>query len=143
MTLDSVGHIPVLAAELLKELEVGGDQVVLDATVGLGGHSLRILEALGPGGRLIGVDRDETILARAQERLAQFAGRFSLHHERFSRLDAVFEREGIVGVDAIVADLGVNSAQLDDPSRGFSFREDGSPSLEIYQIGVRLGRACR
>jgi 16S rRNA (cytosine1402-N4)-methyltransferase len=96
---------------------------IVDATVGLGGHAEAILEHLGAEGELIGVDRDAELLAQAERRLARFGRAARLVHARFSHLREVLGGTGHGQVDGILLDLGICSAQLDDPKRGLSFRE--------------------
>jgi len=124
-------HIPVLAEALLEQLALPPGGIVVDATVGLGGHSARLLEKLGKAGRLIGLDVDEGNLAVAKERLAAWAGQVVFQRRSFGELRAVLNELGIPGVHAIVADLGVSSNQLLDPSRGLSFAEDGPLDMRL------------
>ncbi len=107
------------------------DAVVLDATVGLGGHAERILGTLGREGRLVGLDVDDSNLARAAERLAPWAERVLLRRANFSEVRAVLDEAGIPTVHAIVADLGVSSNQLADPNRGLSFNADGPLDMRL------------
>lgn len=94
----------------------------LDGTVGGGGHAARILGASGPDGYLVGFDQDAMAIEAARERLAEFAGRFELHHANYAR---VGELVAVGSCDGILLDLGVSSPQLDRPERGFSFMADG------------------
>jgi 16S rRNA (cytosine1402-N4)-methyltransferase len=106
--------------------------VYCDATVGLAGHAAAILEASGPDGRLLGVDRDGDALSLAGENLAAFdGGRWSLHHAPFSRLREVLDGAGVEACDGVLADLGVSSMQIDEPDRGFSFRERGPLDMRM------------
>ena len=128
------GHRPVLLEEAISALSIRADGVYLDGTFGRGGHSAEILKALGPQGRLIAIDRDPE--AVAQGRLWQQAGagrdgRFVIEHEWFSALDRVLDEHGVAAVDGILLDLGVSSPQLDDPSRGFSFKADGPLDMRM------------
>jgi 16S rRNA (cytosine1402-N4)-methyltransferase len=124
-------HIPVLADALLEHLALPQGGTVVDATVGLGGHAIRVLDKLGKEGRLIGLDVDEANLNVARERLSLWADRVVLRRRNFSELRAVLNELGIPGVHAIVADLGVSSNQLLDPGRGFSFAEDGPLDMRL------------
>lgn len=116
---DSVYHAPVLAAEVVELL--AGARSVLDGTLGGGGHSHALLEA---GANVTAVDRDPQAIAAARRRLAEYeqAGRFRTVLGNYADLDSVPELDG-VRFDGILLDLGVSSHQLDDPARGFSFRE--------------------
>jgi len=118
-------HQPVLASEALEALAIRPDGVYVDGTFGRGGHSRAILERLGPAGRLIAFDRDPQAQAAAQ---AIADPRFHFHRVPFSALSAVLGEEKVNGM---LFDLGVSSPQLDDPSRGFSFRADGPLDMRM------------
>ena len=115
-------HIPVLRDEVLECLKPSPDGVYVDATVGLGGHSLAILENSTPNGCVIGIDADAAALAIAQARLNAFPERHRLIHGNFAQMAALLAHHAIDAVDGILLDLGVSSFQLDTPERGFSFR---------------------
>ena len=126
------GHLPVLLQESIAALAIRADGVYLDCTFGRGGHSSAILERLGPSGRLIALDRDPQAVAaggRLQERTGD--GRLWIGHARFSQLGTALDSRGVEAVDGVLFDLGVSSPQLDDPSRGFSFREDGPLDMRM------------
>jgi 16S rRNA (cytosine1402-N4)-methyltransferase len=127
-------HVPVLAPEAVEGLGVGrcADGVFVDATFGRGGHALQILDRLGPRGRLIALDRDVDALAAGRE-IAD--PRLTLVHARFSRLQQVLEERGIASVHGVLLDLGVSSPQIDDPSRGFSFRGNGPLDMRMDRTG--------
>ena len=118
-------HRPVLVEEVLRQLEPRPDGVVVDATLGAGGHAEAILEVSSPSGRLLGLDRDEGALAVARERLHCFGERVRLRQGSFADLSEHLDREGFTKVNAVVADLGLSSAQLDDGERGFAFSAEG------------------
>ena len=122
-------HRTVLARETVDSLGVGAGTYV-DVTLGGGGHSEAILAA-HPEARVIGVDRDPLALAAATARLAPFGARFTAVHGAFSELATHLAALSVERVDAIVADLGVSSPQLDDPSRGMSFRGDGPLDMRM------------
>lgn len=109
----------------------------VDATVGAGGHAAALLEA-GPGVRLLGLDRDPDALALARQRLAEFGDRVELVRADFAELDAALE--GRSAADGILADLGVSSMQLDEPSRGFSFRREGPLDMRMGREGRTAGQ---
>jgi 16S rRNA (cytosine1402-N4)-methyltransferase len=119
-----IDHTPVLRDEVVRLLAPRPDGVIVDGTVGLGGHAEALLEA-GPTGRLIGIDRDPEALARAHGRLARFGSRVSLVHGDYRDLERLLDGLGVDRVDGLLLDLGLSSLQLDDASRGFSFRLDG------------------
>lgn len=103
----------------------------MDVTVGLGGHAAALLERVGPQGRLIGIDRDESNLAKARQRLSALGGQVDLHHASISEIESVLDAQGLPGVDVILADLGVSTPQLDAPDRGFSFLSDGPLDMRM------------
>jgi len=123
-------HIPVLARETLELLDIKPGARVLDATVGLGGHARAILSAV-PDAVLLGLDRDERALEESEASLGEFGARVKLANMRFSEFPAALEEIGWDGLDAVVADLGVSSMQLDDPERGFSFLADGPLDMRM------------
>jgi 16S rRNA (cytosine1402-N4)-methyltransferase len=122
-------HVPVLPAEVLAALDPQPGQVFVDATVGAGGHARLLAERLAPGGRLIGLDRDPAMLDLARPRLAGLPA--ELVHSGFDRLRAVLDGLGVERVDGVLADLGVCSDQLDDPSRGLSFTRPGPLDMRL------------
>jgi 16S rRNA (cytosine1402-N4)-methyltransferase len=113
-------HMPVMVAEVVDVLRPVPPGVIVDATVGAGGHAAALLEAL-PAHTLLGLDRDDEALALAGERLAPFGDRVALRRANFDEIDRVVDGP----VSAVLFDLGVSSMQLDDPERGFSYRGDG------------------
>jgi 16S rRNA (cytosine1402-N4)-methyltransferase len=115
-------HVPVLTAEVLRQLRPEPGGVFVDCTVGLGGHTRALLEAGAT--RVIGLDRDEEALAQARTTLSAFADRVDLIHADYRTLDDVLDRYGVERVDGALADLGVSSMQFDEPGRGFSFQRD-------------------
>jgi 16S rRNA (cytosine1402-N4)-methyltransferase len=126
-----VPHAPVLAVEAMDLLRVGPGMTVVDATLGPGGHAEACLERVGPDGRVVGVDRDPSALAYAAERLARFGDRFVALHGDHRDLAAILQEAGVVIADAILADLGISSYQLDDASRGFAFSSDGPLDMRM------------
>lgn len=121
-------HLPVLFEEVLAALAIRPDGRYLDATFGRGGHARAILNALGPDGRLLLMDRDPEAIASAKMQLAGDR-RVTIRHAPFSTLaewDAARS-----GLDGVLLDLGVSSPQLDDPVRGFSFMADGPLDMRM------------
>lgn len=116
---------------MILNLRLKSDSIVVDCTLGGGGHAEAILNAIGPGGRFIGIDRDEAAILKARERLGVLADRVRLVQERFEHLGSILESETIRGVDGILMDLGVSSLQLMDPDRGFSFQKDGPLDMRM------------
>lgn len=117
-------HIPVLLKEVVDGLALKSGQVVLDGTVGAGGHASRICELLGAEGRLIGIDADREALVRARKSLAGKPCQASLIEENYRQLDKILDLVGFKEVDAILFDLGLSSYQLEESGRGFSFQRD-------------------
>lgn len=125
------GHAPVLEVEVIEYLRPVRGGIYVDATLGLGGHAQRILEASAPDGVLVGLEWDEQALALARERLAGFGGRVRMFRSSYADMAAVLRREGLTAVDGLLLDLGVSSLQLDRPERGFSFREDAPLDMRM------------
>ena len=121
-------HVTVLLQEAVDALEIKADGVYVDGTFGRGGHSLAVLERLGPEGRLIAFDRDPAAIA-AGEALGD--ARLKLVHSPFSALDEALEELGVAQVDGVLLDLGVSSPQLDDGARGMSFRFDAPLDMRM------------
>lgn len=124
-------HVPVMLPEVLNFLKLLPGQVIVDATLGTGGHALEILKRIMPGGRLVGIDRDENSLAVCRQRLSQFKDSIEFVHANFAELDKVTEQLGIKKIDGIVFDLGISSYQLGDVQRGFSFQEEGPLDMRL------------
>ncbi|HMI11298.1 MAG TPA: 16S rRNA (cytosine(1402)-N(4))-methyltransferase RsmH, partial [Bradyrhizobium sp.] len=121
-------HVPVLLQEAVAALAVKPDGTYLDGTFGRGGHALRIVNALGPRGRLIALDRDPSAEAVARQWTDP---RFHFHRAWLSTLAEVLAREHIERVDGALLDLGIASPQIDQPERGFSFRADGPLDMRM------------
>jgi 16S rRNA (cytosine1402-N4)-methyltransferase len=119
----------VLPVEVVQLLAPRGDGIYVDCTVGLGGHAAALLEA--GAGRVIGIDRDDAALERTRARLGDAGGRLELVHADYRQLPAVLADLGVTGVDGAMADFGVSSMQLDDPSRGFGFRAAGPLDMRM------------
>ena len=126
-----IRHIPVLMRQVLSVLTPRAGQVVVDCTLGLGGHSAELLKRIQPGGRLIGIDFDPANIAIARQKLEAIGGSFELFHNNFAALPTVLAQAGVERVDAILADLGVASPQIDDPARGFSYRQPGPLDMRM------------
>jgi len=129
-------HVPVLLQQTLTILDLRSGLVVVDGTVGAGGHATGIAAAVGPDGHVVGLDRDREILAQAQEALAQAGGSgaaagFSLHHSPHAGLREVLAGIGQSCCDRVLLDIGVSSLQLDRPERGFSFMADGPLDMRM------------
>ena len=117
-------HKSVLLFETIDNLNIKPDGIYVDGTLGGGGHSFQILKRLGDGGRLIGIDQDEDALKAAGERLAIFEDKVTTVRSNYCHMKQVLHDLGIQKVSGIILDLGVSSYQLDEPERGFTYRED-------------------
>jgi 16S rRNA (cytosine1402-N4)-methyltransferase len=115
-------HEPVLRTETVELLAPQGRGLLVDCTVGTGGHTDALLEA--GAARVLGLDRDSDVLATARERLARWTDRVELVHADYRRLDELLDERGLDLIDGAVADLGHSSVQLETEGRGFSFRRD-------------------
>jgi 16S rRNA (cytosine1402-N4)-methyltransferase len=120
-----------MVEEVLMALSPLPGQLQIDATLGGGGHAVRILEANSPDGRLLGLDADQAAIARCQVRLAPFGERVTLRQANFEELDEVAPAAGFEAVDGVLFDLGLSSFQLADDDRGFSFRSSGPLDLRF------------
>jgi 16S rRNA (cytosine1402-N4)-methyltransferase len=121
-------HVPVLPAEVLHWLDPKPGQVVVDCTLGAGGHARLIAERILPGGRVIGLDQDPAMLELARPRLAGLP--VTLVHAAFDQIVDTLRDENVVA-DAVLADLGISSDQLDDPNRGLSFQQNAPLDMRM------------
>ena len=128
-------HTPVLLAECLEQSNLKPQQTFVDATLGGAGHSLEMAKLIGPGGTLIGIDQDEVALAAARSRLESLPDgqrpNLELLRGNFGDMDDLLVSAEVPGVDAFLFDLGVSSVQIDTPSRGFSFKENGPLDMRM------------
>jgi 16S rRNA (cytosine1402-N4)-methyltransferase len=125
-------HIPVLLKEAVAALGVHGGGVYLDGTFGAGGYAAAIL---AQGGKVIAIDRDPQAVAGGQALASSAAGRLTLIEGRFGALDEIARAAGLSHVDGVVLDVGVSSMQLDEASRGFSFRHDAALDMRMENSG--------
>lgn len=124
-------HIPVLLNEVMELLSPKANQNFLDCTLGGAGHSRVILEKTGPQGKLWGIDRDTYALGRAKENLKEFGDRVHYIHGKFSDVNQLISDEVMKNLNGVLMDFGVSSFQLDDESRGFSFRFDAPLDMRM------------
>lgn len=141
-------HKPVLVKEVVELLDLRPGKVIVDGTVGSGGHSLEILKRILPGGFLIGIDADEDALRRAGEKLKIFEGKFSLYRENYKNIASILEKENIDTIDGFLLDLGFSSEQIEDAGRGFSFLKDAPLDMRYDKsqgetAGDIINRECR
>ena len=130
-TMGEVNHYPVMHREVLEFLEVTNKKVIVDCTVGIGSHALRLLETMKKDALLIGIDKDEESLAIASRRLTAYAGQFILVKGDFSRIDGILRDLNIKGPDAFLFDLGISTYQLNREERGFSFLREGPLDMRM------------
>lgn len=124
-------HVPVMVAEVVEGLVTDPAGIYLDATAGGGGHSRAILQALDSSGRLIAVDRDLDAVETTSKILAPFAHQVVVLQGRFVELRELLEEQQPKGLNGALFDLGVSSHQIDEPGRGFSYREDGPLDMRM------------
>lgn len=128
-------HIPVLLDECLRQLKLKPNDVFVDATLGFAGHSYEAAQLLGTGGTLIGIDQDEVALSSASAKLGaideSIRPNLELLRGNFGDMDDLLVSAEVPGIDAILFDLGVSSVQIDTPSRGFSFKENGPLDMRM------------
>jgi len=125
----SFQHVSVMPCEVIKALQPGRGGIYVDGTLGGGGHSKLILDKLPPGGRLIGIDRDENAIAAATKHIG--GGSFTAVKDNFHNMPQVLQDLNITMVDGVLLDLGVSSHQLDTPERGFSYRFNGPLDMRM------------
>ncbi len=127
-------HRPIMVREILDVLRPQPGETVLDCTLGYGGHARELLQAIQPGGRLLGLDADPVELAKTEARLRESgypAESLLLKRMNFAGAARWLAEIAPDGVDVLLADLGVSSMQLDDPARGFSFKTDGPLDMRL------------
>ena len=124
-------HYPVMYKEVIKELSLKNKRIIVDCTVGVGSHALKLFEAMDRNSVLIGIDKDNDSLRVARVRLKKYESRFELFKEDFRNLDLVLGNLGIEKADIFFFDLGISSFQLSDSQRGFSFSKDGPLDMRM------------
>ena len=135
-------HRAIMVPEVLEVLRPSPGQVAVDCTLGYGGHAGAILRAIQPGGRLIALDVDPIEGSKAEARLRALGfpeDSLVIHHRNFAGLVALLASEASGGADLILADLGLSSMQIDDPSRGFTWQEDGPLDMRMDPTRGRPG----
>ena len=132
-TAGTIYHKPVLKEKVIEYLITDKSGIYIDATLGGGGHSERILEELNEGGRLLGIDRDEDSLKISQKRLRRFGKKVSFFQQSYSQIPELLKNLNLDKIDGILFDLGFSSYQLDDPERGFSYSLKGPLDMRFDQ----------
>ena len=122
-----MGHLPVLSKESIELLQPRPGAVVIDCTLGGGGHSRALLQAIQPGGRLLAVDRDQAAVTAGRQALPEAV----VVQGNFADLERLAAVNGFDNAHAVLFDLGISSIQLDDPNRGFSFSRDGPLDMRL------------
>ncbi len=126
-----IQHEPVLLEEVLDGLNLRPNSRCIDGTVGAGGHARGILERSAPNGQLLGLDADPEAIHYVEEILRPFAARVTWRNASFAKMGSIAGALGFESVDGILLDLGISSRQLDNPERGFSFREKGPLDMRM------------
>lgn len=126
-----IRHQPVMPTEVLEYLNPQPGEVILDGTIGLGGHARLIAERLGKTGVLLGIDQDPNALDIARQNLSFFTGKLILHHDNFRNLGSVVRSLFPQGIDGILLDVGVSSLQLDLGERGFSYQQNAPLDMRM------------
>lgn len=126
-------HESVMLEEVTEILQPSGDKIILDCTVGGGGHSKRIGEQLNSEGMLIGIDRDIAAVSAAKEKLSALSCKVEIVHGNFSELDKILDSLGVEKIDGVVFDLGISSYQIDNGERGFSYMKDAALDMRMNQ----------
>ena len=124
-------HLPVLLNEVLQYINPRADGRYIDATFGAGGHTRELLERTSPGGRVLAVDQDETAIEQGRIELQSYGSRLELVKANFRDIESIVREHGFAGLDGILADVGVSSMMLDDPTRGFSFMREGPLDMRM------------
>ncbi len=124
-------HIPSLARRVVELFGTAEGDVIVDCTLGYGGHAERILASENPPALLVGIDRDPEALEAAARRLARFGGRAKVYRGRFSEIDSILANAGVETVTGVLYDLGVSSPQLDRGERGFSYARPGPLDMRM------------
>jgi 16S rRNA (cytosine1402-N4)-methyltransferase len=132
-------HVPILVEEVLEFLRPAPGEIVVDCTLGYGGHASEFLKKIGPTGRLIALDIDGAELERTCGRLSQGGAPVSCHRSNFAGIFKVLQQENLAGVDVIFADLGVSSMQIDNPERGMSYKHEGPLDMRMDDRLQRTG----
>ncbi|MFH1622092.1 MAG: 16S rRNA (cytosine(1402)-N(4))-methyltransferase RsmH [Candidatus Omnitrophota bacterium] len=128
---EKIKHRPVMLKEVLSFLKLKNGMVVVDATVGMGGHAIEMVKQIAPKGRLIGIDRDKESLEIAKQRLSEYSSQCTFVYDNFCNIDDILTSLNVKHIDAAFLDLGISSFQLDNPLRGFSFTNEGPLDMRM------------
>jgi 16S rRNA (cytosine1402-N4)-methyltransferase len=131
-------HRPIMVSEILEWLNPQPGKVYVDCTLGYGGHTTEILKRIQPNGKLFSFDRDPIESAKTEKRVRDETkpadGTWIVVHDNYSALTTQLKRHGVAHVDGLLADLGLSSMQIDDPSRGFTFKQEGPLDLRMNPL---------
>ena len=133
-------HVPIMVSEVLTLLEPSRGGVFADGTLGGGGHAEAVLSAMPESGKLFGIDRDDDALKAAGARLSRFGERFTAIKGNFFDMTELLKVRGVKSVDGILLDLGVSSHQLDEGSRGFSYKAEAPLDMRMDQSAPLTAR---
>lgn len=126
-------HVPVLLNESIESLKLKKGMIIVDGTLGGGGHAESVLQSILPGGQLIGIDKDHEAIERTKERLKEYERSFTTVHDDFKNIKTILLQKNIAKIDGAILDLGVSSFQLDDDYRGFSYSQDAKLDMRMDQ----------
>lgn len=132
-------HVPVLMPEVMECLRPAQGEVVVDCTLGFGGHAAEFMKRIGPTGLLIGLDMDLDELQRTRDRLARIGPNVHTHYTNYAGISQALAAENKANCDIIFADIGVSSMQVDDPSRGISYKNPGPLDMRMDHRLKRTG----
>src|SRR5262245_60980035 len=124
-------HTPVLLDEVIRFLDPAPGGRFIDATLGAGGHTRAILDRTGPDGAVLAIDQDESALSSAKATLESFGSRVVFVHSNFRAVQTIADAHGFLQCDGVLADIGISSMMVDDPSRGFSFMREGPLDMRM------------
>jgi 16S rRNA (cytosine1402-N4)-methyltransferase len=124
-------HTPVLVEETMRFLDPRPGGRFIDATLGGGGHTSVLLERTAPDGKVLAIDQDQSALSGAAQTLASFGSRVLLVHSNFRNVGTIAAEHGFMECDGVLADIGISSVMVDDPSRGFSFMREGPLDMRM------------
>jgi 16S rRNA (cytosine1402-N4)-methyltransferase len=131
--MSAFGHVPVMLREVVEVLRPRADGIYVDGTFGSGGYARALLDAAPC--RVWGIDRDPEAVRRGDALAREFDGRLTVLHGRFGDMAELLQAQQVIAVDGVALDLGVSSMQIDDPARGFAFRQDGPLDMRMEQEG--------
>ncbi|MEW5693201.1 MAG: 16S rRNA (cytosine(1402)-N(4))-methyltransferase RsmH [Candidatus Hydrogenedentota bacterium] len=134
MSLANEHHIPVMKDEVVKFLVYNAEGIIVDSTLGAGGHTKAILES-GFRGKVIGLDWDPDAILIANRVLSKYKESVSLHQWNYTRVNDLLDELGIKSVNGFLFDLGISSMQIEDPERGFSYRKDSDLDMRMSKVG--------